>query len=93
MSLCLIYAHLSAILVDAGKLSRSFEVPCSGSPQIVNISISSNVGRPGVWIFHIDGEEIIPACIDGSKEEVYPLMVFRVLTACPSIVLIFMHVM
>jgi len=79
-------------LLDAGYLNKSFEVPCSRTPEIMNISMSSNVGRPGVWIFRIDGEEVIPACVDESKEEVYPLMVFRVLTAYLSIARISMHV-
>ena len=55
--------------LDAGYLNKSFEVPCSRTPEIMNISMSSNVGRPGVWIFRIDEDKIIPACLTESKKK------------------------
>jgi hypothetical protein len=44
------------------NLNQSWEMPCSGTSDITQLNTSSNVGTPGLWIFRIDGENIIPAC-------------------------------
>ena len=36
----------------------SMNIPGSGTPEIINITTRSNVGRPGIWVFRIDGENI-----------------------------------
>ena len=36
----------------------SMNIPGSGAPEIINITTRSNVGRPGIWVFRIDGENI-----------------------------------
>ena len=36
-------------------------MPCSGTEDISMLTSSSNVGEPGVWIFQVDGTDIIPA--------------------------------
>ena len=36
---------------DAGDLVNFFNVPGSGTPEIINITRTSNVGNPGMWIF------------------------------------------
>ena len=42
----------------------SIRVPESGTPSIIEIDTTSNVGRPGVWLFRIDdGRE----CVDTSR--------------------------
>ena len=45
-------------ILNAGISNKSYEVPASGTPEIINITKSSNVERPGVWVFRIDGDEI-----------------------------------
>jgi hypothetical protein len=35
----------------------SYPVPGSGTPEIINITLTSNVGRAGMWVFHLDGED------------------------------------
>jgi len=46
---------------NAGDRIRFFNVPGSRTPEIINIASTSNVGRPGVWIFRMDEEIIITA--------------------------------
>ena len=41
-----------------GISNKSYELPGSGTPEIINITKRSNVGRPGVWMYRIDGENI-----------------------------------
>ena len=45
---------------NAGDGRRFFALPGSGSVDILELNSSSNVGRPGVWIFRVDEAEIIP---------------------------------
>ena len=35
------------------------QLPGSGSSDILELNTTSNVGRPGLWIFRVDGEEVI----------------------------------
>ena len=51
------------------NLNQSWEVPCSGTPNIAQLVTSSNVGDPGVWIFRID-ESIVPACPTESRPSI-----------------------
>ena len=44
---------------NAGDGLRFATVPNSQTPEIINISSTSNVGIPGVWIFRVDQGEII----------------------------------
>lgn len=50
----------------AGNIKRSWEVPCSRSMNVSEVSMTSNVGVPGKWVFRID-EEILFACPNESK--------------------------
>ena len=56
---------------NAGDGVRYATVPESMTPEIINISSTSNVGVPGVWIFRVDREEI-SSCNDGNVK-VYTL--------------------
>jgi receptor-type tyrosine-protein phosphatase Q/CUB/sushi domain-containing protein len=47
---------------NEGYQNRSWEVPCSRSYNVTDISFGSNSGVPGEWIFRIDDEDIISAC-------------------------------
>ena len=44
---------------NAGDGVRSARVASSGTPAIINISSTSNVNIDGMWIFEVDGEEIV----------------------------------
>ena len=46
---------------DAGDGIRYFAVPGSWTAAIINIASTSNVGIPGMWIFRIDGQEVVAA--------------------------------
>lgn len=43
---------------NAGDGIRSYSVPESQTRAVINISMTSNVGVPGVWIFQVNGENI-----------------------------------
>lgn len=43
---------------NAGDGVRSYRVPESQTAAVLNISMTSNVGVPGVWIFQVNGEDI-----------------------------------
>ena len=51
-----------SFILDVGLNNRSWEMPCSGTEDISMLTSSSNIGEPGVWIFQVDGTDIIPAC-------------------------------
>jgi len=40
--------------------NHSFSIPGSGTANIINITQTSNIGVPGVWILH--GEGLLYAC-------------------------------
>ena len=46
---------------DAGDGIRYATIPGSQTDAIINITQTSNVGIPGVWIFRIDGQEVVVA--------------------------------
>ena len=46
---------------DAGDGIRHATIPGSRTDAIINITQTSNVGIPGVWIFRIDGQEVVLA--------------------------------
>ena len=47
---------------------RFASVPGSQTPDIINIDTTSNVGRPGVWIFRVDETEITVTTCDDTGE-------------------------
>lgn len=51
---------------------RFSTVPGSRTPEIINIDTTSNVGRPGVWVFRVDTAEIaITECDDSGKPNLW----------------------
>jgi len=50
---------------DAGDGIWFFAVPESRKPEMINISSTSNVGIPGVWMFRVDQEDT--GCTDNSS--------------------------
>ncbi len=45
--------------INGGDGVRSVTVPGSLSLSIMNIMTTSNVGRPGVWMYRVDTPDII----------------------------------
>ena len=45
---------------NAGDGVRSVEIPDSNTNEIVNIETTSNIGVPGLWVFRVDEQEIVP---------------------------------
>ena len=52
----------SLFTLYVGIREVSWEIPCSGTKDISMLTSSSNVGEPGMWVFRVDGTDIIPAC-------------------------------
>ena len=44
--------------LDAGDQVRSFSIPGSQTPAIINIDRTSNVGVPGQWTFRVDQNDV-----------------------------------
>ncbi len=44
---------------DAGDGHHFFNVPGSGSSDIVHVDDNTNVGVKGKWIFRLDGQDIL----------------------------------
>ncbi|XP_044134456.1 alpha-tectorin-like [Bufo gargarizans] len=42
-----------------------FNVPFSRTEEIINIKSSSNIGKPGVWVFQVDRFRVPGGCIHG----------------------------
>lgn len=50
---------------NAGDGVRFFSHPDSFTTRLYDIPTSSNIGVSGVWVFKVDGEEVVPAgCLD-----------------------------
>ena len=45
--------------INSGDGVRFFSHPDSLTPQLFNISDTSNIDTPGVWLFRVDGEGVI----------------------------------
>lgn len=43
---------------NAGDGAHFFTVPESQTTAVINISMTSNIGVPGVWVFQVNGDEI-----------------------------------
>jgi len=50
---------------NAGDGIHFFVIPESITPEIINITSTSNVDIPGVWMFHVDQEDI--GCTNNSS--------------------------
>ena len=45
--------------IDGGDGVNHYTVPNSRTPDIVNITRTSNVNQPGLWVFKVDDYNII----------------------------------
>ena len=46
---------------NAGDGLRYFSHPDSFTTRLIDIPTTTNTGEPGVWVFKVDGEDVIPA--------------------------------
>ena len=54
---------------DAGDYIWFYNIPASGTDNILGVATTSNVGVGGVWAFRLDEEEFpVITCTDTSKE-------------------------
>lgn len=45
-------------------------IPGSGTPEIINITRTSNAGKAGVWLFRVDDDEISSgSCFDDGEAQ------------------------
>ena len=52
-------SHSIQIGIDGGDGVNHYTVPNSRTPDIVNITRTSNVNQPGLWVFKLDDNNII----------------------------------
>ena len=52
--------------VNAGDGIQQFSVSESRTVDIINITTTSNVGVPGVWIFQLNGDDISMESVNGN---------------------------
>ncbi len=55
---------------NAGDGVRFATVPGSRTPAVINITQTSNVGVPGMWVFQVDEGIISGGCVEKSSEGV-----------------------
>ena len=54
---------------NAADNIRYAKAPDSQTPDIINIDTTSNVGRPGVWMFRVDESEVAVSICDNTGED------------------------
>ena len=57
--------------INAGDRINQSTVPGSRTPSIINITRTSNVGIPGVWMFQVGRGMYLCTCIPGLKPGQY----------------------
>jgi len=65
---------------NAGDGVNFAAVPASRTADIINIDSISNVGIPGVWMFQVNEERIVPA--PNRKMIVAPQKIYSIVTYC-----------
>ena len=66
---------------SAGDGMRYFTVNGSGTDAVLSLNSTSNVGQPGVWIFQVDGDQVVSASKPEKKTAFSQL---RLWTTCAS---------
>ena len=54
-----LYGKAGQVGFDAGDGIRHTDIPASYTNAIINVTHTSNVGIPGVWVFRVDGETMV----------------------------------
>ena len=58
---CILNAIPAQAGFSAGDGMRYFTLNGSGTDAVLSLNFTSNVGRPGVWIFQVDGDQVVSA--------------------------------
>ena len=58
---CSLHANPAQAGFSAGDGMRYFTVNGSGTDAVLSLNSTSNVGQPGVWIFQVDGDQVLSA--------------------------------
>ena len=58
---CILDANPAQVGFSAGDGMRYFTVNGSGTDNVLSLNSTSNVGLPGVWIFQVDGDQVLSA--------------------------------
>ena len=58
---CILGANPAQAGFSAGDGMRYFTLNGSGTDGVLSLNSTTNVGRPGVWIFQVDGDQVVPA--------------------------------
>ena len=58
---CILDANPAQAGFSAGDGMRYFALNGSGTDAVLSLNSTSNVGRPGVWIFQVDGDQVVSA--------------------------------
>ena len=54
-----IYGITAQVGFNAGDGIRRTAIPASYTNAIINVTQTSNVGIPGMWVFRVDGETVV----------------------------------
>ena len=58
---CAQVANSAQVGFSAGDGMRYFTLNGSGTDAVLSLNSTSNVGQPGVWIFQVDGVQVVSA--------------------------------
>ena len=60
---CILHANPAQTGFSAGDglIMRYFTLNGSGTDAVLSLNSTSNVGQPGVWIFQVDGDQVVSA--------------------------------
>ena len=58
---CILGANPAEAGFSARDGMRYFTLNGSGTDAVLSLNSTSNVGRPGVWIFQVDGDQVVSA--------------------------------
>ena len=78
---CILDANPAQAGFSAGDGMRYFTVNGSGTDAVLSLNSTSNVGQPGVWIFQVDGDQVVSASKPEKKTAFSQL---RLWTTCAS---------
>ncbi|XP_041370957.1 sushi domain-containing protein 2-like [Gigantopelta aegis] len=56
---------------NAGDKKTYREIPGARNHSVVNLTLTTNVGQPGKWVFQVDSETIVGRCSESGSGELY----------------------
>ena len=84
---CILYANPAQAGFSAGDglVMRYFTLNGSSTDAVLSLNSTSNIGRPGVWIFQVDGDQVVSA---GKPEKKTAFSQLQLWTICASSVIL-----